>query len=134
MAYLVGAALALTVGILATAVRLDRDRAFYPTVLMVIATYYVLFAVLGESAHALLLEAAVATAFCGAAILGFRYSLWLVVAGLAVHGILDAFHGRLIADPGVPTWWPGFCLSYDAVAAGYLARRLLRRSVPVHAL
>ena len=133
MAYLVGAMLALAVGGLATAVGLDRDRAFYPTVLIVIASYYALFAVVGESSHALVVEAVVAIAFLAVAIAGFRYSLWLVVAALAAHGILDVFHGQVIANPGVPSWWPAFCLTYDGVAAGYLALLLLRRVVGVRA-
>jgi hypothetical protein len=45
---------------------------------------------------------------------------------LASHGILDGFHGKLIANPGVPVWWPPFCFAYDGVAAGYLAFLLLR--------
>ena len=36
MALLVGALLAFAVGLLATAIGLDRDRAFYPTVMIVI--------------------------------------------------------------------------------------------------
>jgi hypothetical protein len=39
MALLVGVVLAFTLGLMATAVGLDRDRAFYPTVTMVIASY-----------------------------------------------------------------------------------------------
>lgn len=133
MAYLVGAMLALAVGGLCTAVGLDRDRAFYPTVLIVIASYYALFAVMGESTHALVVEAVVAAAFLAVAILGFKYSLWLVVAALAAHGILDLFHGRVIVNSGVPAWWPAFCLAYDGVAAGYLAFLLLRGVVGVRA-
>lgn len=127
MAYLVGALLAFAVGRLGTLVGLDRDRAFYPTILVVIASYYILFAVVGESTHALVIEAVVATVFLAAALVGFKHSLWLVAAALAAHGVLDAFHGRLIANPGVPVWWPAFCLAYDGVAAGYLAF-LLRRA------
>ena len=40
MAVLVGALLAFAVGLLATAIGLDRDRAFYPIVTIVIASYY----------------------------------------------------------------------------------------------
>jgi hypothetical protein len=128
MAYLVGALLALAVGGgLGTGVGLDRDRAFYPTVMGVIASYYPLFAVVGGSSHALLVDIAVGTVFLAVAMVGFRSSLWLVVAALASHGILDAFHGRLVANPGVPVWWPAFCLAFDVVAAGYLAFLLLRR-------
>ena len=127
MAYLVGALLALAVGGLGTFVGLDRDRAFYPTVMLVIALYYVLFAVMGGSSHTLLAEAAVATVFMAVTLVGFKYSLWLVVGALASHCIFDVFHGQLIANPGVPVWWPPFCLAYDGVAAGYLAV-LMRRA------
>ena len=47
MALLVGALLAFAVALFATITRLDRDRAFYPTVTIVIASYYALFAVMG---------------------------------------------------------------------------------------
>ena len=33
----------------------------------------------------------------------------------------DGHRGDAIANPGVPTWWPGFCLAYDVIAAGYLS-------------
>ena len=134
MAYLVGALLALAVSGMATLSRLDRDRAFYPTVMVVIASYYALFAVMGGSGHALGLETAVITVFLAASLVGFKYSLWLVVAALAAHGIFDAFHDQLIANPGVPVWWPPFCLTYDVVAAGYLAYLLLRRGGAAQAL
>ncbi len=121
MALLVGAFLALTVGLLATAVGLDRDRAFYPTVTMVIASYYALFAVMGASAHALVLESLVGAVFLAVALAGYRWSLWVVVAALVVHGVFDLVHGSVIANPGVPAWWPAFCLTYDVTAATYLA-------------
>ncbi len=131
--YLVGATLALAVGGLATVVGFDRDRAFYPTVLIVIASYYALFAVVSESTDALVVEAIVATAFLTMAIVGFKRSLWLVVAALAAHSILDVFHSQIIAHPGVPAWWPAFCLAYDGAAAGYLAFLLSRGVVRVQA-
>ena len=126
MAYVIGLVLALAVSSYATAMRLDRDRAFYPTVLIVIASYYVLFAVMGESGRAIVVESGLMGVFVVAASVGFRRSLWLVVAALAAHGVQDLFHARFIANPGVPAWWPGWCLSYDVVAAGYLAWRLTR--------
>ena len=127
MALLVGVLLALAVGLFASGVGLDRDRGFYPTVTIVIASYYALFAVMGASTHALILECLVATAFLSAAVLGFRSSLWLVVGALAAHGILDLVHGRIISNPGVPGWWPQFCLTYDVAAAAYLAWLLKSR-------
>jgi hypothetical protein len=55
---LVGAGLALAIGIFATVVKLDRDRAFYPTVAIVIALMYCLFAAIGGSTRALVMDAA----------------------------------------------------------------------------
>lgn len=70
----------------------------------------------------------IAAAFFALAVAGFRTSLWLVVAALAAHGVFDFFHHRLIRNPGVPPWWPGFCLACDVLAAVFLALLLLRRS------
>jgi hypothetical protein len=108
-------------------VGLDRDRAFYPTVLMVIASYYVLFAVMSESVHTVILESAVVIVFAIAAVAGFKSSAWIVVAGLAGHGIFDAFHGKVVENSGVPVWWPAFCLAYDLGAAGSLAWLITRQ-------
>ena len=101
MALLVGALLALAVGLLATGVGLDRDRAFYPTVTIVIASSYALFAVMGASTHALVLESLAGTGFLLVAVLGFRSSLWLVAVALAAHGIFDLVHGMVISNPDI---------------------------------
>lgn len=127
MPYLTGVVLALAVSGLATVVGLDRGRPFYPTVLVVIASYYVLFAVMGGSSHALVMETLVMAGFLVVAVIGFKRSLWLVVAALAGHGIFDFFHAHVVANPGVPAWWPGFCLTFDITVAVYVAW-LLRRS------
>jgi hypothetical protein len=127
MAYLVGAFLAFSVGLFASFSGLDRDRAFYPTVTIVVASYYALFAVIGGSAHALAIESVVILAFLVVAAAGFRTSLWLVVVALIAHGLFDLIHAHLITNPGVPSWWPPFCLSYDIVAGVYLAWLLMRR-------
>jgi hypothetical protein len=121
MALAVGGLLALAVGLMATASGLDRDRAFYPTVAIVVASFYSLFAVMGASTRALVLESLIAGAFLAAALLGFRSSLWVVVMALGAHGAFDLVHGAILTNPGVPAWWPGFCLTYDATAAAYLA-------------
>ena len=126
MAYWVGAALALGVALFAALVGLDRDRAFYSTVLIVVASYYVLFAVMAGSVSALVPELAAMAVFVGLAAIGFKHSMWLVVIGLAGHGLFDFLRGGLIANPGVPPWWPMFCLSYDVVAAACLAWLITR--------
>jgi hypothetical protein len=121
MAYVVGIVIALLVSVMARLVGFDRDRAFYPTVLVVIASYYVLFAVMGGSVHAMVVESLIMMAFLCVAVIGFNVNLWLVAAALAAHGVLDFFHGHIVTNPGVPVWWPAFCLGYDISAAGFLA-------------
>lgn len=53
MEYWVGISLALAISIGATTVGFDRERSFYPTVLILIAFLYGLFALLGGSIRAL---------------------------------------------------------------------------------
>lgn len=129
MALLVGAFLAFAVGLFARVSGLDRDRAFYPTVAIVVASYYSLFAAIGASTRALVLESLVAAVFVAVATLGFRSSLWLVVIALSAHGVFDLAHGAVLSNPGVPSWWPAFCLTYDVTAAGFLAWLLTSRRV-----
>ena len=130
MAFVVGIVVALLVGLFARLTRLDRDRAFYPTVLIVIALYYILFAAMAASAHALRLESMQLTVFATIAVVGFRSNLWWVVLGLAGHGVFDLIHGHLVANPGVPSWWLPFCLAADVFLAVILAWLLYRRVVP----
>jgi len=121
VALFVGAFLALAVGLFATATGLDRDRAFYPTVTIVIGFLYALFAAMGASTGVLVLESVVGAVFLAAAVAGFKTSLWIVVVALAGHGVFDVAHGRVISNPGVPAFWPAFCSTYDLTAAAYLA-------------
>jgi hypothetical protein len=129
MEYALGVAVAIAVGLFAGAVGFDRERSFYPVVLIVVASYYVLFAAMAQSTDALFAEALAAALFVAAAALGFRRTLWIVVAGLAMHGVFDFVHHGLITNPGVPAWWPGWCLAYDVTAAACLAAVLIARRV-----
>ena len=126
MGYAIGVVLAILVTLFARWVKFDRDGAFYPTVLIVVALYYVLFAVMGGSRQALLIECIFMFAFLLAAVIGFKFNLWIVAAALVGHGVFDFFHGRIVADPGVPAWWPAFCMAYDVCAGGCLAWILSR--------
>ena len=121
MEYLIGLGLALAVSLFARFVGLDRDRAFYPTVMIVIACLYGLFAILGGSPEELAGEWVAMGGFILLSVLGFKRNLWFVVAALFVHGVFDFFHSHLIPNPGVPAWYPGFCLTYDVTAAGWVA-------------
>jgi hypothetical protein len=122
---IIGVLLALLVSLLAWAAGFDRDRAFYPTVLCVVASYYVLFAVLGGSLPVLVAELVTMAVFVLVAFLGFRSNLWWVAAALAAHGGFDFVHGYVVQNAGMPVWWPAFCGAYD-VAAGACVAALLR--------
>ena len=124
-AFGVGAVLAFMVGMFAHVVGYDRDRAFYATVLTVVGSLYVLFAVMADAGQALILEIAFFGAFAAIAAIGFRRSLWIVAAGLALHGVFDFVRHSFLTAPGAPQWWPAFCGAYDVVAALFLAMLLL---------
>lgn len=125
MATLIGITLALGVGGFARLVGLDRDRAFYPTVMIVIASLYVLFAAAG-GLTALPVEMSIGAAFIIVATVGFKKSPWLVVVALVAHGIFDLFHPHVVENGGVPLWWPEFCSAYDITAGAWLAWLILR--------
>ena len=129
--YVVGIVLSVGVASFARRVGFDRDRAFYPTVLIVIASYNVLFAAMIGSLQTVVLESAVMAVFAIAAVAGFKGHAWIIVAGLAGHGFQDAIHGHIVANAGVPAWWPAWCLAYDVGAAGALAWLLTRADADV---
>jgi hypothetical protein len=126
MGFVVGIVLAFVVFGFARWTGFDRDRAFYPTTLIVVASYYVLFGAMGGSSHALVVELAVMAVFVLLAVVGFKRSSWLVVAGMAAHGLFDVLHPQLVHNAGVPQWWPAFCAAFDVGFAGLLAVPLSR--------
>src|SRR5690349_18975255 len=86
MEYVIGLTLAAAVAWFATAVGLARERSFYATVLIIVGSYYVLFAAMGASRRTLVAEIVVAGIFVLFAVLGFKGNLWLLAVGLVGHG------------------------------------------------
>lgn len=121
----VGVLLAVAVAAIGKFTRFDQDRSFYSTVLVIVASYYVLFGVLGGSGYALVKELVVALGFSTVAIVGALYLPALVGIGIAAHGLFDLVHDVLIENSGVPAWWPVFCASID-IALGLWVMRLTR--------
>jgi hypothetical protein len=126
--HLIGIVLAVLVCAFAMLAGFDRERVFYPTLVIVVATYYILFAAMGRSTPALMIESPVAGAFLMLAVVGFKKNLWVIVAALVGHGVFDFFHDLLVQNPGAPEWWPGFCMSFDVLAGVFLAVLLVTRS------
>ena len=84
----VGTILAIFVALFAHVVGFDRGKIFDSTVLIIIGSYYVLFAVMAGGSG-LVTETVFFALFAVLAVVGFKTSLWLVVAGLALHGLFD---------------------------------------------
>lgn len=130
MEYLIDLFVSLAVAGFAAIIGLDRERALYPIVLIVAASYYVLFAVMAASGRTLITEIAIASGFLLLAAIGYKRSLWLVAIALVGHGVFDIAHRLLIDNPGVPRWWPGFCAVIDVIFGGLLGWHLSTRRLP----
>lgn len=126
-AIIIGGIASLLTFIIATGFGLGRDRAFYPTVMIVVASYYVLFAVTGDTSRTVLVELVIAAGFTALALAGHKYSPWLVAAALVLHGAFDLVHGALVHNAGVPANWPVFCMTYDVMVGAFLGWRLYAR-------
>jgi len=88
--------------------------------LALIAAIYIGFAVADGRRHVLAVETAVAAVFVVVAAAAATGTLWLIVAGLAGHGVKDMWQHRTGFVAGT-RWWPPFCAAVDFVAAGLIA-------------
>ena len=92
--------------------------------LAVIASVYVGLAVADGRSTVIAVEVIVATGFIIAAAISVTGSPWLVVIGLAAHGLKDLWQHRrhFVANT---RWWPPFCVVVDWVAAAIIAIALI---------
>jgi hypothetical protein len=121
MEYIVGITLALLFCGAASGLGMDRERVFYPAVLIAVASYYLAFAVVDGRNEVMLSELTIAAIFIAAAVAGFKVNPWIAVVALAGHGVMDGLHHHLVHNTGVPQAWPGFCMSFDVAAAAIVA-------------
>jgi hypothetical protein len=128
MEYIVGITLALFFCAAAAGLGMDRERVFYPAVVMAVASYYLAFAVVDGRNGVMLSEVAIAAVFIAGAVAGFKYNPWIAVVALAGHGVMDGFHHLLVHNTGVPQVWPGFCMTFDVTAAAFVAWVMLARA------
>jgi hypothetical protein len=117
MAYAIGIVLGVIIALAGRISGFDKDRSFYPTILIVIALYYLVFSVIDGRFSIILSESVVIVPFITAALVGAKKSHRLVAAGLVLHGIYDFFHNVFFINAGVPSWWPPFCFAVDIVLA-----------------
>lgn len=128
METIVGVTLALFFCAAAAGLGMDRERVFYPAVVVAVASYYLAFAVGDGRGEVMASEVAIAAVFIAGAVLGFKRSPWIAVVALGGHGVMDAFHHHLVHNNGVPPAWPGFCMSFDVTAAVIVALIMLARA------
>ena len=91
----------------------------YALGLVAIASVYVGFAVADGRAKVIAVESSVALAFVVVAAAAVTGSPWLLVAGLAGHGLKDLWQHRshFVANT---RWWPPFCMVVDWVVAAII--------------
>jgi hypothetical protein len=92
----------------------------YALSLPLIAAVYIGLAVADGRRHVLAAETGVAALFVVVAAAAVTGTPWLIVAGLAAHGLKDMWQHRTGFVAGT-RWWPPFCATVDFVAAALIA-------------
>lgn len=92
----------------------------YALGLVLIASVYIGFGVADGRGAVIVFEISVAAIFVVVAAAAVTGSPWLLVLGLAGHGLKDLWQHRrqFVANT---RWWPPFCLVVDWVAAAIIA-------------
>ena len=96
----------------------------YALGLAAIAAIYIGFAVADGRHTVLAVETGVASMFVIIAAAAVTGTPWLLVVGLAGHGVKDLWQHRthFVANT---RWWPPFCLAVDFVVAAIIAVEIL---------
>jgi hypothetical protein len=96
----------------------------YALGLVLIAAVYIGFSVSDGRGTVIAVEIGVASVFVIVAAAAVTGSAWLLVAGLAGHGLKDIWQHRtgFVANT---RWWPPFCATVDFVAAGLIAATIV---------
>jgi hypothetical protein len=91
----------------------------YALGLVVIASVYIGFAVADGRLMVLAVETGVASFFIVVAAAAITGTAWLLVVGLAGHGLKDLWQHRsqFVANT---RWWPPFCCVVDVVVAAII--------------
>lgn len=123
----------LLLGFIAIAMAKDIDlppRGF-ALALVVLPLVYMLFALMVGDGHALVLEFAYGLPFFIFGIVcfirGFKGSGLLVISLWVLHAAYDVYHHMLVANAGVPFWYPALCLGFDMMMVIYLIRLVSRQ-------
>lgn len=122
LSFVSGGLMGLLIAALARAVKLDQHRFFAPVVLIIVAAFYVGFALLGGVSQIIMKELAAAFLFLILAIAGGAFYIPIAIFGLLLHGVFDVFHNAYVMNPHVPSWWPALCAGFDIAVAFWVWR------------
>ena len=110
-----GAGLGLAVGLilLGRLTGFGRERSYYPMLVLVIASYYPLFAFMAGQNP--MLELACAAAFMALALGPVIWGqAWILVGvALVAHGLFDLWLPGHAGHAAGPVWWAPFCAAVD---------------------
>jgi hypothetical protein len=100
------------------------EATVYAVGLVLIASVYIGFSVADGRGKVIVVETGVASVFVVIAAAAVTGSGWILVAGLAGHGLKDLWQQRtgFVANT---RWWPPFCATVDFVAATVIAVALV---------
>jgi hypothetical protein len=101
-----------------------EPRTVYALGLALIAAIYIGFSVADGRGKVIAIESGVAGFFVVVAAVSVTGSAWLLVLGLAGHGLKDMWQHRTHFVRNT-RWWPPFCATVDWVAAGILTGSIL---------
>jgi hypothetical protein len=101
-----------------------EPKTVYALGLALIAAVYIGFSVADGRGRVIAIESSVAGLFVVVAAVSVSGSAWLLVLGLAGHGLKDLWQHRTHFVRNT-RWWPPFCATVDWVAAGILTGALL---------
>jgi hypothetical protein len=101
-----------------------EPRTVYALGLAIIAAIYIGFSVADGRRKVIAIESCVAGLFVVVAAVSVSGSAWLLVFGLACHGLKDLWQHRTQFVRNT-RWWPPFCATVDWVAAGILTTAIL---------
>ncbi len=105
-------------------------KTVYALGLTLIAAVYIGFSVADARWRVVAVESSVAGLFVVIAAVSVSGSAWLLVLGLAGHGLKDLWQHRTQFVRNT-RWWPPFCATVDWVAAGILTTAILL-GIPFH--
>lgn len=100
-----------------------RERFNYAIALVIAALIYVGFSLFADDPRWISLELVGLAIYFIFALLGLKYSPWLLAVGWAAHIVWDIGLHTSPAISFVPEWYPLLCVAYDIVIAGYIAFR-----------